>query len=129
MSRRQIIDVPGVRHGDLPIPMAIRIDNMVYSSGIHAMDPETGTSPEDSARQVELVFQHMRTIVESAGGSTDDIALVTFNVIDDSIRPLVGAEWLKMFPNERDWPARNTYIVDLGFGMIIHTMMTAVLPR
>ena len=57
--------------------MAIRIDNMVYSSGIHAMDPETGTIPEDSARQVELVFQHMRTIVESAGGSTDDIALVT----------------------------------------------------
>lgn len=109
--------------------MAIRIDNMVYSSGIHAMDPATGTIPEGSARQVELVFQHMRTIVESAGGSTDDIALVTFNVMDDSIRPLVSAEWLKMFPNERDWPARNTYIVDLGFGMIIHTMMTAVLPR
>jgi hypothetical protein len=41
----------------------------------------------------------------------------------------VGAEWLKMFPNDRDWPARNTYIVDLGFGMLIHTMMTAVLPK
>jgi 2-iminobutanoate/2-iminopropanoate deaminase len=128
LSRRQIIDVPGVKHGDLPIPMGIRIDNMVYSSGIHAMDPETGTIPDDPARQVELVFQHMQTIVENAGGSIDDIALVTFNVKDDSIRPLVGAEWSKMFPNDRDWPARNTYIVDLGFGMIIHIMMTAVLP-
>ncbi len=129
MARRENIDVPGVRHGDMPIPMATKIDNMVFSSGIHAMDPETGTIPEDSRRQIELVFQHMQTIVENAGGTTDDIALVIFNLKDNADRPLVNEEWLKMFPNEGDRPARNTYQVDLGFGMKIHVLMTAVLEH
>ena len=75
MARRVNIDVPGVSHGDMPIPMATKVGNMVFSSGIHAMDPDTGTIPDDPRRQVELVFQHMRTIVENAGGTTDDIGL------------------------------------------------------
>lgn len=127
MPRRVNIEVPGVRHGDMPIPMAVRIDNMVYSSGIHAMDPDTGAIPGDPGRQVELVFRHMRTIVENAGGSTDDIALVIFNIKEDSLRPLVNEEWLRMFADDGDRPARNTYLVDLGFGMVIHVLMTAVL--
>ena len=127
MPRRVNIDVPGVRHGDLPIPMATKVGNMVFSSGIHTMDPETGTIPDDPERQVELVFAHMRTIVENAGGSTDDIALVIFNIKDNAYRSLVNDEWLKMFPNDGDRPARNTHLVDLGFGMIIHVLMTAVL--
>lgn len=127
MPRRVNIEVPGVRHGDMPIPMAVKIGNMVYSSGIHAMDPDTGTIPDDPRRQVELVFRHMRTIAENAGGSTDDIALVIFNIKEDSLRPLVNEEWLRMFPDDGDRPARNTYLVDLGFGMVIHVLMTAVL--
>lgn len=127
MPRRVNIEVPGVRHGDMPIPMAAKVGNMVYSSGIHAMDPDTGAIPDDPRRQVELVFQHMRTIVENAGGSTDDIAQVIFNIKNDSLRPLVNEEWLKMFPDDGDRPARNTYLVDLGFGMVIHVLMTAVL--
>ncbi|GAA0984885.1 RidA family protein [Acrocarpospora macrocephala] len=126
-KRRQVIDVPGVRHGTAPIPMGIRIGNMVYSSGVHGMDPESGQVPEDPARQVELVFQHMRTIVENAGGTTDDIAMVIFNLTDDAHRPLVHAEWIKMFPHDDDRPARNTHIMPLGMGMIIHVLMTAVL--
>ena len=127
MPRRVNIEVPGVRHGDMPIPMAVKIGNMVYSSGIHAMDPDTGVIPDDPRRQVELVFRHMRTIAENAGGSTDDIALVIFNIKEDSLRPLVNEEWLRMFPDDGDRPARNTYLVDLGFGMVIHVLMTAVL--
>ncbi|WP_283137977.1 RidA family protein [Rhizohabitans arisaemae] len=125
--RRQVIDVPGVRHGTAPIPMAVRTGNMVYSSGIHGMDPETGEVPADPARQVELVFRHMRTIVENAGGGTDDIAMVIFNVVGDELRPLVNDEWIKMFPDDDDRPARNTHIMPLGMGMVIHVLMTAVL--
>lgn len=126
-GRRRVIDVPGVRHGDLPIPMGIRIGAMVYSSGIHGMDPETQQIPEDPARQVALVFSHMRTIVERAGGTVDDIALVIFNLADDAYRPLVNAEWLAMFPRDGDRPARNTHVTPLGMGMVIHVLMTAVL--
>lgn len=111
----------------MPIPMGIRIGNMVYSSGIHGMDPATQTVPDDPARQVALVFQHMGTIVRNAGGSTGDIALVVFHVADDSIRPLVHDQWLAMFPDDDDRPARNTVLTPLGMGMVIHVMMTAVL--
>ena len=127
MGRRTIIDVPGVAHGTMPIPMAVKIGNMVYSSGIHGMDPATGTIPQDPAAQVKLVFQHMRTIVENAGGGTGDIAIVIFNIADDSVRPLVNDEWLAMFPDDDDRPARNTHLTQLGMGMKIHVLMTAVL--
>jgi 2-iminobutanoate/2-iminopropanoate deaminase len=126
-GRRQVIGVPGVRHGDLPIPMGVRVGNMVYSSGIHGMDPDTQRVPEDPALQVALVFAHMRTIVEGAGGTVDDIALVIFNLADDAYRPLVNAEWLAMFPRDDDRPARNTHLTPLGMGMVVHVLMTAVL--
>ncbi|MFB6395846.1 RidA family protein [Polymorphospora lycopeni] len=125
--RRQVIDVPGVAHGTMPIPMGVRIGQLVFSSGIHGLDPQTQRIPEDPARQVALAFQHMRTIVENAGGSTDDIGMVIFNLAADEYRPLVHAEWVAMFPHDDDRPARNTHIMPLGMGMIIHILMTAAI--
>ena len=127
MSRRETILVPGLQHGDLPIPVATRIDNYVFSSGIHPLNIESGIIPDDAALQVQLVFQHARTIVEHAGGTTDDIALMAFTISDDSIRPLVNEEWVKMFPDPMSRPARNSYVAELGFGMRIHIMVQAIL--
>ena len=128
LTRRETISVPGLKHGDLPIPVATKIDNFVFSSGIHPLDINSGTIPEDPAHQVKLVFQHAETIVETAGGTAEDIALMTFSITDDTIRPLVNDEWVRMFPDPASWPARNSYITDLGFGMRIHIMMQAILP-
>lgn len=127
MNRRETINVEGLRHGDLPIPVATKIDNFVFSSGIHPLDTDIGEIPNDPKHQVRLVFQHAKTIVETAGGTTDDIALMTFNLKDDTYRALVNDEWIRMFPNPDSRPARNTYITDLGFGMIIHIMMQAII--
>jgi 2-iminobutanoate/2-iminopropanoate deaminase len=127
MPVRQVINVDGVSHGTMPIPMGVRIRNMVFSSGIHGMDPQTHTVPEDPASQVRFAFQNMRSIVTNAGGTTDDIGLVIFNLKDEKYRPLVNEAWLEMFPDDDNRPARNTHIMDLGGGLIIHVLMTAVL--
>jgi 2-iminobutanoate/2-iminopropanoate deaminase len=127
MADREVIDVAGVQHGTMPIPMGVRVRNMVFSSGIHGLDPQTQTLPADPAAQIKFAFAHMRTIVENAGGTTDDIGLVIFNLKDDAYRPLVNEEWLQMFPDDRSRPARNTHIMDLGGGLLVHILMTAVL--
>lgn len=125
---RVVIDVPGVRHGDLPIPMGARIGKLVVSSGIHGMDPDTGTIPDDPASQVALVFRHMRTIVENAGGSIGDIGFVLVRLRDPAHRDLVNAAWVEMFPDPEDRPARNVKVQELGWNMAIHLELTAVLP-
>jgi 2-iminobutanoate/2-iminopropanoate deaminase len=126
-SHRQSIEVPGLVHGGAPTPAGARVGNMVFSSGIFGIDPETGKIAPEPARQVELCFGYMRQIVEAAGGTTGDIALVVFRIQGDELRGLVNEQWLAMFP-DGNWPARNTVVEELGWGMAVHVMMTAVLP-
>ncbi|PZC47969.1 MAG: 2-iminobutanoate/2-iminopropanoate deaminase [Chloroflexi bacterium] len=127
MPKRQIIEVPGVAH-NAPIPMAVKIGNTVYSSGIIGADPATGEIPEDAAAQTQFMFQHIGTIMEQAGGSTADIAHMTVYVKDNSTRQLINAEWLKMFPDENDRPARHAIRTDeLQRGMLIQCEIVAVL--
>jgi len=127
-AHRVVIDVPGVRHGNLPIPMGVRVGKLVYSSGIHGMDPVSQEIPDDPAAQIGLVFRHMRTIVENAGGSTGDIGFVLVRLRDAGLRDLVNAAWVEMFPDPLDRPARNVQLQELGWNMVIHLEMTAVLP-
>ena len=126
MPRRRVLEVPGVAH-DAPIPMGVRMGNLVVSSGIAGKDPETGEMPADPARQAQLMFQHVRTLMEGAGGSPADIAHVTVYVKDLAYRDHVNREWLAMFPDEHDRPARHTLVWDLRAGMLVQCEILAVL--
>lgn len=127
MPRRQVIKVPGVAH-NAPIPMAVKMGNMVFSSGIIGADPATGEIPEDAATQTGLMFQHIRSIMEQAGGSTADIAHMTVFVKDNASRQFINTEWLKMFPDENDRPARHAIRTDeLQRGMQVQCEIVAVL--
>jgi len=127
-KRRQVLEVPGVSHGNAPIPMGVRIGNMVFSSGIMGQDPQTHQVPAgDAAKQAELMFQHVKTLVEQAGGSTDNIAHMTVFLKDNSYREHVNKEWLKMFPDEHDRPARHTLLWNLPGEMLVQCEIVAVL--
>lgn len=127
MGRRQTLEVPGVAH-DAPIPMGVRIGNLVFSSGVAGKDPADGSLPDDPARQAELMFQNVRTLLEQAGATLDDVAHFTVYVKDNAHREHLNREWLKAFPDEHDRPARHTLLWNLPGGMLIQCELVAVLP-
>jgi 2-iminobutanoate/2-iminopropanoate deaminase len=126
MSKRQTLEVPGVTH-NAPIPMGVRIGNLVFSSGIMGKDPASGELPQDPGRQAELMFQNMRTLLDQAGASLDDVAHVTVFLKDDAYREHLNREWVKAFPDESDRPARHTMIWDLRGGMLIQCELVAAI--
>jgi enamine deaminase RidA (YjgF/YER057c/UK114 family) len=73
MARRSI-EVPGLHHAGLPIPMASVVGNLLVSGGISPLDPDSGTIPPDVEEQVELVFANVRRVLDAAGGRPEDVA-------------------------------------------------------
>ena len=126
MAKRQVLEIPGISHA-APIPMAVKMGNLLFSSAIMGEDPETHSLPPEPERQAELVFSNIRTLLDRAGGTPDNIARMTIFLKDLAYRDLVNEQWLKMFPNEDDRPARHALQVDLPRGMLIQVEIIAVL--
>jgi len=124
-ARRKSIHIGGFKHAN-PIPNACRIGNLVMSGVILGRDGD-GKMPERIEAQCANMFAHMKATVEAAGGSTSDIIKMTVWLKDRSQRGPVNAEWLKMFPDEHDRPARHTLLYDLAGGMLMQCEIVAVL--
>jgi enamine deaminase RidA (YjgF/YER057c/UK114 family) len=125
MARRQTIELEGFAHGN-PIPVAVKIGNMVYTGAVAGTN-EAGVTPTDPDEQIGQVFRNVRRIVEAAGGTVADIAKLDVKLRDMSHRPLVNRYWLEMFPDEHDRPARHTTQGDLPGSLVIQVEMVAVL--
>lgn len=128
MSRRTSIYVDSFRHAN-PIPAACRVGDVVHSGVITGRDPATGRPAETLDRQVELMFGHLRAIVAAAGASVDDIVKVTLWLSDRSDRAAVNREWVAMFPDEADRPARQSHAAVLEDGHLVTCEFVAVLPH
>jgi 2-iminobutanoate/2-iminopropanoate deaminase len=127
-TRRKSLEIPGVTHGKAPIPMASQIGNIVYSSAIMGKDCTTNALPDQSQKEVECLFQNVSALMEAAGGSTDDIIKMSVYLKNNDLRAVFNEEWLKMFPNEHDRPARHITLVDLPNNMNVQVEIVAVLP-
>ena len=107
MMKRQVIKVPGVAHYS-PIPLGARVGNLLCSSGIMGMRPETGDFPAEAAQQVEQAFKNLRSFLEQAGATPENIVDLEVYVRDQEYMKHVNVEWAKMFPDPENRPARNT---------------------
>lgn len=126
MSRRKTFEIPGVNHGSAPIPMAAQVGAFFHSSGIPPMDPATGSTPEDGARQVELVFGNAEALLKAAGLGPADVVYLDVFLEDDSLRPVVNKYWLDWYPDEHDRPARHTTVRPLPGKMLVQLQVQAV---
>lgn len=126
MARRTSIHISGFAHVN-PIPAACRIGNILVSGGIHGMDPATGRTAESLDDQLRFMFQHVRTVMEAAGGTTDDIIKMSVVLKDRAQRPALNVEWIKMFPDEHSRPARHTSEGNLSPGMLAQCDIMAVI--
>ena len=125
MARREVIELEGFAHGN-PIPVAVKIGNMVYSGAVSGTN-ESGVTPANPEEQIAQVFKNIQRIVEKAGGSVNDIAKLDVKLRDMSHRPIVNTYWLAMFPDQHDRPARHTSQADLPGTLAIQVEMVAVL--
>jgi 2-iminobutanoate/2-iminopropanoate deaminase len=125
-STRQSIYAEGFSHKN-PIPAACRVGGMLYSGSIQGTDPATGAYGDTLERQCELMFGHVRRIVEAGGGSLANIAKMTVWMRDRSQRAALNAVWLRALPDPADRPARHTMQADLDGDKLIECDFVAVL--
>ena len=123
---RRSIEVPGLGHGNQPIPLAAVVGGLLVTGGISGRDPATGELPQDPAAEVAQAFANLRSVLDAAGASPDDIAKVTVFVKDRDIRAHLNPVWLEMFPDPRSRPARHTLETNLT-GMRLQLECLAVL--
>lgn len=127
MANRKSINIPGVKLHNQPFPGATRVGDMVFSSAVPGMDQETGTVPDEAEAQIRNAFANIKSLVEQAGGTTEDIAKVQVFLQDRDMRPMVNEIWLQMFPDEDSRPVRHTiggplpanYIIQLEFVAVV----------
>jgi 2-iminobutanoate/2-iminopropanoate deaminase len=104
------IHLPGVTHGQAPIPMGARVGNMIYSSALLGKDPSTDTLPADGAAQMQWLFHNLRSFLAHAGATLDGVVHVTAYLRDNSLREALNAQWVACFPDPDDRPARHTHL-------------------
>ena len=119
MARKSIY-IEGFAHKN-PIPAASRLGNMLMTGIITGMDPATGKVALTLEAQCAFMFQHVRSIMAAAGGSTDDIVKMSIWMADRSQRDVLNREWVKMFPDEHARPARHTSQAALADGRVKKT--------
>ncbi len=129
MARRKSIEIPGLSHGNNPIPQASLVSNLLISGGISGQEPGTSQLPQDLESQVRLMFANIRRIMEAAGGSTEDIAKVTVFLKQGLSREPLNREWLAMFPDPDSRPARHTNLYEPPAGMLIQCEIVALLEK
>ena len=126
MAKRKVIEIPGLAH-QAPIPMGARIGNIVYSSAISGIEPQTKSPPQDPDKQAEALFRNIRTFMKQAGGTPEDIIRMTVYLKEESYREAINKEWLKMFPDEHSRPARHAIKIELRGEVLFQIELVAVL--
>lgn len=123
---RRSIEVEGLAHGSLPIPVGSRVGHLIATSGIRGVDPATGELPASVAEQARLMFDNLRRVVEAAGGTAETILKVTVFAADRAHRTAVDPEWLRLFPDASSRPARHLQVTALPGGMALQCEALAV---
>ena len=125
VPRRQSIELSTFDHSN-PIPAAARIGPFLFSGVLTGRDPLTREFPDGLHPQCVAVFNQVRALLTAAGGTTDDIAKMTFWLADYRDREALNREWLAMFPDAANRPARQAMAADLDGGCLIQCDLVAV---
>lgn len=119
-----------VEHPDMPAPYGaystvVRASDFLFVSGQAGIVPQTGEKAgEDFASQAMQAFENLKTCLECAGSSMDDVVKVTTWLGDAEERATLNDMFAEYFPS--DAPARSTPIVDLPMGLLISIEATAI---
>lgn len=90
-----------------PYSQAVRAGNTVYFSGQIPLDPKSGEMVSgDFALETRRVFDNLKAVAETAGGSFKDVVRVTIYLTDFGNFPKVNEIMAEYF--QEPYPARVT---------------------
>ena len=110
-----------------PYSQAVKVDNTVYISGQIPLIPET-MEVVDGAFDVHarLVFNHLKSIAEAAGGSMKDFTKVNIFLTDLANFPIVNEVIAEFF--DEPYPARAAIqVAALPKGVVVEADAVMVL--
>jgi 2-iminobutanoate/2-iminopropanoate deaminase len=105
-----------------------RFGDLIFVAGQVAVDPETGRIPSSFADQLRLVLNHIRNVIESAGGSMEQVLKMTVFLKDRAYRTEYDEIFRTYFKG--GFPARSTIVADLmGEEFLVEIEAIAAAPR
>lgn len=90
--------IDGIPDPTGPWNWSVAWNGLVFVSGVRGIDPQTGLPGEGDARRLELIFHHLRQILDKAGSSLQAVLDTTVYVTDmKRLRPLVNDAYEREF--------------------------------
>ncbi len=89
-----------------PYSQAVAAGGLLFVSGQIPLQPATGSMPEDVREQTAQSLENIKSIVQEAGGSMDDIVKTTIFLKDLNDFTAVNEVYSTFFAG--DYPARST---------------------
>lgn len=123
---REVIVLDGSTPQGVPLSPAIKVGNLVFTSGQVGVSPETGQMVEGGViEQARQVLENIAAVLKAAGTSMDRVVKTTVFVTDIEYRVQIGPVYSQYFPVAP--PARSAVAVkDLAGGALIEIEAIAV---
>lgn len=102
---KQIISTTNAPGAIGPYSQAVRVGNMVYTSGQIPVDPKTGLVPEGPAEQAKQVLLNVKNLLEAAGTSMKNVVKTVVFIKNMDDFACINEVYATFF--EGDFPARS----------------------
>ena len=110
MAKKETIAVPALPAPAIPLSRAVRVGDLVFLAGTGGRNPDTNEFG-DTADQVRRTLETIRTVLEAAGTSLDNVVTVTAYLKDRADFQVYNEVYRTFFP--KDPPARTTVQAEL----------------
>lgn len=108
MTRRYVVQAPGLPAAPAPISHAVAAGDHCHVSGQLATGPDGAFRPGTAREEAELAFRNLFAALGGAGFSRDDLVDIDLALSDLADLPAVNRLWADLFPEGRR-PARTVY--------------------
>ena len=88
-----------------PYSQANKVGNLVFTSGIIGVDPETGVAADGSVAQAERAFSSLSNLLEAAGSSMSKVIKTTVFIKNMDDFAAINEVYAKYFP--APYPSRS----------------------
>lgn len=109
-----------------PIPVGLRVGDLVHLSRISGADPGAGALAPDIDGQMHQAFRNLQAAVAAAGATLDEVAQVSIFVADRAHLQAINGPWVQLFPRDDDRPTYKFMVAPLPAGQLVQLEAFAV---